>query len=80
VGVLRACQRWGLEVGRDVAVVGFDDTPTAAALDLSSVRQPIELVGQRIMATLIGAEGGGEFLEPQLVIRPSSAAPAPRRG
>lgn len=78
VGVLRACQRWGLEVGRDVAVVGFDDTPTAAALDLSSVRQPIELVGQRIMAALIGAESGGELLEPQLVIRPSSAAPAPR--
>jgi DNA-binding LacI/PurR family transcriptional regulator len=78
VGVLRACQRWGLEVGRDVAIVGFDDTPTAAALELSSVRQPIELVGQRIMATLIGAESGGELLEPQLVIRSSSVAQAAR--
>lgn len=80
VGVLRACQRWGLEVGRDVAIVGFDDTPTAAAFDLSSVRQPIELVGQRVMAMLLGFDSGGEFLQPQLVIRPSSAAPAPRRG
>jgi DNA-binding LacI/PurR family transcriptional regulator len=76
VGVLRACQRWGLEVGRDVAIVGFDDTPTAAAFDLSSVRQPIELAGQQIMAMLLGGDSGGELLQPQLIIRPSSAAPA----
>jgi DNA-binding LacI/PurR family transcriptional regulator len=76
VGVLRASQRWGLEVGRDVAIVGFDDTPTAAAFDLSSVRQPIELAGQQIMAMLLGGDSGGELLQPQLIIRPSSAAPA----
>jgi DNA-binding LacI/PurR family transcriptional regulator len=78
VGVLRACQRWGLEVGRDVAIVGFDDTPTAGALDLSSVRQPIEAAGRRIMAALLGLEALCELLEPQLIIRASSAAPAPR--
>lgn len=106
VGVLRAAQQWGLEVGRDLAVIGFDDTPTAGALDLSSVRQPIELVGQRVMAMLLGtapdppdggrnnlgdehgrrAEDGvrdesaprGELLAPQLVVRSSSASPAPR--
>ncbi|GAB3971712.1 LacI family DNA-binding transcriptional regulator [Actinoallomurus acanthiterrae] len=100
VGVLRAAQQWGVEVGRDLAVVGFDDTPTAAALDLSSVRQPIELVGQRVMAALLGSPAGlpadvrgrlngasdnrveagtrGELLTPQLVVRWSSASPAPR--
>jgi len=77
VGVLRGCQRWGLEVGRDVAIVGFDDTPTAAALELSSVRQPIEVVGRRLLTVLLGGPGDGTLLRPQLVIRGSSASPAP---
>ena len=73
VGVLRGCQRRGLEVGREVAVVGFDDTPTAAALDLSSVRQPIEAVGRHLIAALLGEPGTGKLLLPELVIRSSSA-------
>jgi DNA-binding LacI/PurR family transcriptional regulator len=73
VGVLRGCQRRGLEVGRDVAVVGFDDTPTAAALELSSVRQPIEAVGRHLIAALLGEPGTGKLLLPELVIRSSSA-------
>jgi DNA-binding LacI/PurR family transcriptional regulator len=94
LGVLRAVRQWGLEVGRDVAVVGFDDTPTAAALDLSSVRQPIELVGRRVMTTLLDAtsatsrSGFGaqspacteRLLAPRLIIRTSSASPAPPAG
>jgi len=91
VGAMQAAQRWGLEVGRDIAVVGFDDTPTAAALELSSIRQPVELVGRRVVAALLGTghgdrggQGGQghpggtahELLEPQLVIRSSSARPA----
>ena len=79
VGVLRGCQRWGLEAGRDVAVVGFDDTPTAAALELSSVRQPIEAVARGLMAALLGVPGERRLLAPELVIRASSAAPGPLR-
>jgi DNA-binding LacI/PurR family transcriptional regulator len=78
VGVLRACRRWGLQAGRDVAVVGFDDTPAAAALELSSVRQPIELVGRRLIDRLLGAAGGERLLAPRLVIRSSSAFAANR--
>jgi DNA-binding LacI/PurR family transcriptional regulator len=73
VGVLRGCQRRGLAVGREVAVVGFDDTPTAAALELSSVRQPIEAVGRHLIAALLGEPGTGKLLLPELVIRSSSA-------
>ncbi|WP_194909915.1 LacI family DNA-binding transcriptional regulator [Catenulispora rubra] len=77
VGVMGAVHRWGLEVGRDVAIVGFDDTPTAAALDLSSIRQPIELVGQRVIAALLGdLPADQQLLTPRLVIRGSSASPA----
>ncbi|MDX3762286.1 LacI family DNA-binding transcriptional regulator [Streptomyces mirabilis] len=90
VGVMRAAQQWGVEVGRDLAVVGFDDSPTAAALELSSIRQPMAEIGQQIMATLLGlapaAEGGpgtaqgsgGKLLMPTLIVRSSSASPAPR--
>jgi DNA-binding LacI/PurR family transcriptional regulator len=74
VGVMRSCQRRGLDVGRDVAIVGFDDTPAAAALELSSVRQPIEVVGRRLLAALLNGPGGGVLLRPQLVIRSSSGS------
>jgi len=80
-GVTRAALRWGLDVGRDLAVVGFDDTPTAAVLELSSVRQPIEDVGRHIVAALLAPDTEpfrNQLLAPQLIIRSSSASPAPR--
>lgn len=83
VGALQAAQHWGLTVGRDLAVIGFDDTPTAAALNLSSIRQPIEQVGRRVAAALLrpsSAAPTGELLHTQLIIRSSSAGPAPGRG
>jgi DNA-binding LacI/PurR family transcriptional regulator len=77
-GVVRAALRQGLEVGRDLAVVGFDDTPTAAVLELSSVRQPIEDIGRHVIATLLAPDAAAPrhtLLPPQLVIRSSSAHP-----
>jgi DNA-binding LacI/PurR family transcriptional regulator len=79
-----------LTPGLEVAVVGFDDTPTAAVLELSSVRQPIEAVGHamiRALMTRLGtanrtvapAESVGQLLPPALVVRASSAGPAPDR-
>jgi DNA-binding LacI/PurR family transcriptional regulator len=77
-------------VGRDLAVVGFDDSPTAAALDLSSIRQPMAEIGQQIVAALLDTTpatagdlgttrgSGGRLLTPTLVVRSSSASPAPR--
>ena len=52
-GAWQAITARGLAVGRDVAVVGFDDTPTARALDLSSVRQPIDEVGRAVLRALV---------------------------
>ncbi|GAB3831198.1 hypothetical protein GCM10027610_020940 [Dactylosporangium cerinum] len=63
-----------------LAVVGFDDTPTAGALDLSSVRQPIEAVGHAMIRALLGPVTGetpgeptGQLLAPELIVRASSA-------
>ena len=41
LGVVRAARNAGLVLGRDVGVVGFDDTDVADALGVTSVRQPL---------------------------------------
>jgi len=45
-GVLRGCQRRGIRVPDDLAVVGFDDGDLAEALDLTTIRQPLEESGR----------------------------------
>jgi DNA-binding LacI/PurR family transcriptional regulator len=57
VGVLQALAEAGRRVPEDVAVVGYDDDPMAAALQppLSSVRQPIEEMGREMARLLMDA-------------------------
>jgi DNA-binding LacI/PurR family transcriptional regulator len=52
-GVLRAARELGLAVPADVAVVGFDDGELAEALDLTTVRQPLEESGRTAMELLL---------------------------
>jgi DNA-binding LacI/PurR family transcriptional regulator len=86
LGSIRAARRLGLEVPRDISVVGFDDSAFMTCTDppLTTVRQPIELMGQAAVDLLVQQiEGAGvtrdELLfEPELVVR-GSTAPAPRR-
>ncbi|HEX6076770.1 MAG TPA: LacI family DNA-binding transcriptional regulator [Micromonosporaceae bacterium] len=89
VGVMQAARVHGLSVGRDLALVGFDDTPSAHVLGLSSVRQPIEAVGRTIVEMLLERLPGtlrqtdtppgpvGRLLAPTLVVRDSSGATVP---
>lgn len=42
LGALRAVRNRGLEPGRDIGVVGFDDSDIAEALQLTSLRQPLQ--------------------------------------
>ncbi|WP_433606855.1 LacI family DNA-binding transcriptional regulator [Dactylosporangium sp. CA-139114] len=75
-GVLRTVHARGARL----AVVGFDDTPTASALDLSSVRQPIEAAGHAMIAALLKPPAAGDppparLLPPDLIVRGSSISP-----
>ena len=45
-GVLLECKRQGVRVPDDLAVVGFDDGDLAEALDVTTVRQPLEESGR----------------------------------
>ena len=64
----------------DISVVGFDDSPLMMATDppLTTVRQPIEAMGQAAVAQLLSQVAGtpvssDELLfEPELVVRKST--------
>lgn len=85
LGTIRAARRLGRQVPDDVSVVGFDDSAFMTCTDppLTTVRQPIEMMGQAAVDLLVTQiEGAGvtpdELLfEPELVVRGSTAA-APR--
>ncbi len=84
LGSIRAARRLGRDVPRDVSVVGFDDSALMTCTDppLTTVRQPIELMGQAAVDVLVkqieGAPATTDELlfEPELVVR-GSTAPAP---
>jgi DNA-binding LacI/PurR family transcriptional regulator len=62
----------------DVAVVGFDDSESARSAEpaLTTVRQPIELLGSEMARLLLeqldGAEPSGVVLHTELVVRRST--------
>jgi DNA-binding LacI/PurR family transcriptional regulator len=81
VGVLHELSRRGLQAGREVAVVGFDDSQVAQVVPggLTSVRQPLEEVAVEVVARLEQrlafppVPSRGVLLAPSLVVRGSSS-------
>ena len=85
-GVIHAARQRGLDVPRDLSIIGFDDTPIAAHIwpPLTTVRWPIASMARSAALKLIsgGAEeddGGDTVEEPSLflstLIRRASVAP-----
>lgn len=81
IGSIRAFQEQGLLVPRDISVMGFDDIPGAAfhMPSLTTVRQPLNRMGQVAAQTLLERiEGQEEYpteipVEPELVVRESTS-------
>lgn len=81
MGVLNAAADGGLEVGRELAVTGFDDAPITGYLrpSLTSVRQPIARAGEEVVHMLLGMLHGEtsspptSLLRPRLIVRNSTA-------
>ncbi len=89
LGVLQEMTLRGVRVPRDVAIVGYDDIDfaAAAAVPLSSIRQPREQLG-RTAAQLLLEEANDPahhehrhvVFKPELVVRESTVrSPVPRR-
>ncbi len=81
MGAIRAFQEAGLQVPRDVSVVGFDDIPAAAFHypSLTTVKQPLRRMGELAVEMLVERIEGGQELQreiavqPEIVIRESTA-------
>ncbi|MFJ3803055.1 LacI family DNA-binding transcriptional regulator [Streptomyces sp. NPDC090088] len=82
LGCYQTLRERGAVPGRDVAVVGFDDSPTAEILSpaLTSVAQPLEDVGRECVRLLLARIATPEapperlLLEPSLIVRDSATA------
>jgi DNA-binding LacI/PurR family transcriptional regulator len=83
LGLLHAVRDEGLDVPRDISIVGFDDIPEAAHFwpPLTSVRQDFPELGRRCVELLLGPEDGAAPVEgtilPELIVRGSTGAVRP---
>lgn len=86
-GALRAIRDRGLRVPEDIAVIGFDDQPFAALMDLSTVRQPVAEqaldIATRMLTVISEAEeevprDPAVRMPTELVLRASTEGPANR--
>jgi DNA-binding LacI/PurR family transcriptional regulator len=86
LGAMRAIRLHGLRVPEDISVVGFDDLFLASYTDppLTTVRQPMRLMGQLAMESLFKLMSGKESavaikVDAELIVIETTAKPA-RRG
>ena len=62
IAVIRAASELGLDVPRDLSVIGFDDIPEASQLvpALSTIRQPMQKLGAAAAGLLVALMNGEE--------------------
>ncbi|MGZ4565872.1 MAG: LacI family DNA-binding transcriptional regulator [Blastococcus sp.] len=82
-GALQVLRRAGLDVPRDISVIGFDNHEMAAVFDLTTVAQPVADQGRAAATLLLGllgqggppGPGGGVTLPTSLIVRGSVCPP-----
>jgi DNA-binding LacI/PurR family transcriptional regulator len=84
LGAIRAVRKLGLDVPRDVSVVGFDDSTYMAVTDppLTTVRQPVRAMAAAAVSSLVAQLNGRPttdqevLFDPELIVR-NTTGPAP---
>lgn len=85
LGVIQAARNAGLEVPRDVSVIGYDDSPLIPMTSppLTTVHQPVTAICRAAVSTVLGAIAGEVPVEaemlfaPELIVRSSTAVAPP---
>jgi DNA-binding LacI/PurR family transcriptional regulator len=80
LGAISAAQKRGRNVGKDIAIIGFDDIPQAELNhpSLTTVHQPIYQIGSMVCQFLVKRLKGehleeqSKILKPTLIVRESS--------
>lgn len=72
IGATHAARERGLEIGRNLAIVGFDDAPMSQYLfpPLTTVRQPVRQAGRKCIELLIAQVEGNPLKETQVLLSP----------
>lgn len=84
IGAMHSARQHGLSVPGDLSVVGFDDHDLAAAVGLTTVRQPVVDIGGRAAALLLEEMAAGEpegdhvVMPTELIVRTSTGRPSAR--
>jgi LacI family transcriptional regulator len=81
IGAMQALREAGLEVPKDVSIIGFDDTELCQVVmpKLTTIRQPADLMGQLGAQVVLRQIEEDSFevthtsLEPELILRESTA-------
>lgn len=71
-GVMAAARRHGLRIPDDLSVVGIDDHEVAAALDLTTVAQPVDTLGELAAWQIASRVLGDVTTEIQRLVVPTS--------
>jgi DNA-binding LacI/PurR family transcriptional regulator len=86
IGTVRSLYDAGLRVPSDVSVLGFDDIPAAEYYTprLTTIRQPLQQMGHAAATLLLEKIAGAKvkentLIEPELVVRESTARPNANR-
>ena len=72
IGALHAIRDHGLEAGREILLIGFDDAPMSQYLfpSLTTIQQPIHAAGRKCVELLVSLMKGEDPLERQVLLTP----------
>lgn len=70
IGAMRVLKEHGRAIPGDVALIGFDDSPSARHTDppLTTVHQPVEAMGREMARLLLARIRGDERAEPVVIL------------